>query len=137
MIEVLGALKLVTGGAAHLVAADELRIAVGTNQKNKIANDLIQRIGNISEFIAKAKQIIKVEEDGKVWLGSESENVLQILSELIQVVADVANIAKDQTHEYTDNGSPLKTKKPDQSGVFGEKKGEADGLKGRLDPVVE
>lgn len=59
----------------------------------------------------------------KARLGSETESVLQILSELIQVVADIANTAKDHTHEYTDNGSPLKTKKPEQSGDFGGEKG--------------
>jgi len=136
-IEALGALKLVTGGAAHLVSADELRIAVGTNQKNKITNNLTVRIGNISESIAKVKQIIKVEEGGKVWLGSQSENVLQIFSELIKVVADIANTAKDHTHKYTDNGSPLTTEKPEQSGDFGGEKSAADALKIRLDPVVE
>lgn len=69
-------------------------------------------------------------------MGSVGENILQILSELIQVVADIANTAKDHAHEYTDNGSPLKTKKPDQSGDFGVEKGAADSLKGRLDPVA-
>lgn len=69
--------------------------------------------------------------------GSENENVLQISSELIQLVANIANTAKDHTHEYTDNGTPLKTKKPDQSGDFGGEKGAADSLKGRLDLMVE
>lgn len=81
------------------------------------------------------KQLIKVKNGGKIWLGGEVDNVLQILRELIQVVADIANTAKDHTHEYTDNVSPLKTKKPDQSGDFGGE--EADSLKERLDLLVE
>ena len=81
--------------------------------------------------------MIKVKNGRKIWLGGEGENVLQILSELIQVVADIANTAKDRTHQYTDNRAPLKTKKPDQSGDFGGEKGVADSLKGRLDPVVQ
>lgn len=136
IIEAMGALKLLSGGSAHIVTIDNLRIAVGKNQHNKVSGDLIQRIGNIADSFAVLKQIIKVQDGGKVWLGSESENVLQILSELIQVVADIANTAKDHTHEYTDNGSPLKTKKPDQSGDFEGKKGDADGLHGRLEPIV-
>lgn len=97
---------------------------------------LIQRIGNIYDSLATAKQIIKVKNGGKIWLGNEGENVLQTLSELIQVVANVADIAKDHTHNYTYNGNPMTTEKPDQSGAFGGKKGGADGLKGRLDPLV-
>jgi len=137
IIEAMGALKLLSGGSAHLVAVDNLRVAVGKNQHNKVSGDLIQRIGNIADSFAVLKQIIKVQDGGKVWLGSEGENVLQILSELIQVVANIANIAKDHTHEYTDNGSPLNTKKPNQSGAYGGEKSSADALKSRLDPIVE
>ena len=86
--------------------------------------------------MAVAKQLLRVKNGGKIWLGCESENVLRILSELIQVVANIANTAKDHTHEYTDNVAPLKTKKPDQSGYFVGEKGEAEGLKSRLDPIV-
>lgn len=137
LIEALGALKLMSGGPAHVVAAGDLKIAVGHDHKNKVTHDLIQQIGNIYDSLATTKQLLKVKNGGKVWLGSESENVLQILSELIQVVADIANTAKDHTHEYTDNGTPLITKKPQQSGDFGGENGAADALKGRLDPIVE
>lgn len=136
IIEAMGALKLLSGGSAHVVAVDDLRIAVGKNQNNKVSGDLVQRIGNIADSFAVLKQIIRVQDGGKVWLGSEGENVLQILSELIQVVADIANTAKDHTHKYTDNGSPMTTQKPDQSGDFNGEKGAADVLKGRLDPIV-
>jgi hypothetical protein len=136
LIEALGALKLMSGGALHIGAVGEIKMVSASNQKTKVVGDLIQRIGNIADSFAVLKQIIKVKDGGTVWLGSESENVLQILSELIQVVADIANTAKDHTHEYTDNGSPLKTKKPDQSGDFGGEKAAADVLRGRLDSVV-
>ncbi len=137
IIEALGALKLLSGGALHLSAVGDLKIVAAHDQKNKVAHDLVQRVGNIADSFAQVKQLIKVKNGGKVWLGSEGENVLKILSELIQVVSDIANTAKDHTHEYTDNGSPLKTKKPDQSGDFGGEKGSADSLKQRLDPIVE
>lgn len=45
----------------------------------KISNGLIQRIGNIYDSLAKTKQFIKVKSGGKIWLGSEGENVLRIL----------------------------------------------------------
>lgn len=123
-----------SGGALHIGAVGELKMVAATNIKSKAVGDVVQRVGNIADSLAVVKQLIKVQDGGTVWLGSESENVLQILSELIQVVAD---IAKDHIHEYTDDGTPMKTKKPDQSVDFGGKKGEAEGLKGRLDPVVE
>lgn len=88
------------------------------------------------DSLAVAKQLIRVKEGGKVWLGNEAENVLTILSELIQVVVDIASTASSHAHEYTDNGTPLKTKSPDQSGDFDGEKSLADGLKERLDPIV-
>ncbi|UUA73112.1 hypothetical protein [Cellvibrio sp. QJXJ] len=136
-IEALGALKLLSAGTANLSALDNLNITTGSDVNQKVGRDVKQRVGNNIDSMAVAKQLLRVKNGGKVWLGSESENVLQILSELIQVVANIANTAKDHTHEYTDNGAPLKTKKPDQSGDFGGQKGSADGLKERLDPIVE
>jgi hypothetical protein len=137
VIEALGALKLLSGGVLNVSAVDNLNLTTASDCNIKVARDLRQRVGKIADSFAELKQLIKVKDGGKVWLGSESENVLQILSELIQVVANIANIAKDHTHEYTDNGNPLKTKKPDQSGAYGGEKSAADALKGRLDPIVE
>lgn len=137
VIEALGALKLLSAGTLNIAAADNLSLTTASDFNVKAARNLQQRIGEISDSFAELKQLIKVKNGGKVWLGSEGENVLQILSELIQVVANIANIAKDHIHEYTDNGSPLKTKKPDQSGDYGGEKAAADGLKARLDPIVE
>jgi hypothetical protein len=137
LIEALGALKLMSGGALHIGAVGEIKMVSATNLKIKTVGDVIQRIGNIADSFAVTKQLIKVKDGGTVWLGSEGENVLQILSELIQVVEDIANTAKDHTHEYTDNGTPLNTKKPNQSGDFGSEKSAANGLKTRLDPIVE
>lgn len=89
---------------------DNLNITTASNQSNKIGRDLKQRIGNIVDSLAVAKQVMKVQDGGKVWLGSESVNVLQILSDLIQVAADVAH-----THPYTDSASPMNTQAPNQS----------------------
>ena len=137
LIEALGALKLMSGGALHIGSVGELKMVSASNQKTKVVGDMVQRIGNIFDSLAVLKQLIKVKNGGTVWLGSEAENVLQILSELIQVVANIANIAKDHTHEYTDNGTPLNTKKPNQSGDYAGEKSAADALKARLDPIVE
>jgi hypothetical protein len=56
---------------------------------------------------------------------------------LIQVVADVANTTSSHTHPYTDNGSPMNTQAPNQSGAFGGQKSNANGLSGQLDAIIE
>jgi hypothetical protein len=112
-------------------------MTTASDQNNKIGRDLKQRVGNIFDLVSKTKLLQRVKNGGKVWLGSEGENILKILSDLIQVVADIANTAKDHTHKYTDNGTTMTTQKPDQSGDFGGEKSAAENIKGRLDPIVE
>ncbi|MGM8225714.1 hypothetical protein ACSV5M_03975 [Cellvibrio sp. ARAG 10.3] len=85
--------------------------------------------------MAVAKQLIKVREGGKVWLGSESVNLLQILNDLIQAV-DVANTASLHTHPYTDNGSPMNTQALNQNSAFSSEKELGVTLKLRLDPII-
>lgn len=137
VVEALGALKLLSAGTLNMTAVDNLNITTASDQNNKVGRDVKQRVGNIVDSLAVAKQLIRVKNGGKVWLGSEAENVLQILSELIQVVADIANTAASHNHPYTDNGNPMTTSPPNQQGVFNGQKGSADELKGRLDPIVE
>lgn len=137
LIEALGALKLMSGGALHIGAVGDLKLVSAADQKNKVVGDLVQRIGNIADSFAVAKQLIKVKDGGTVWLGSEGENVLQILSELIQVVSDIAKSAATHTHKYTDDGAPMDTEPPIQAGDFNAEKSSSDALKGRLDPIVE
>lgn len=137
VIEALGALKLLSAGTLNIGAVDNLNITTASDQNNKIGRDLKQRIGNIVDSLAVAKQLLRVKNGGKVWLGSEAENVLKILSDLIQVVADIANTASSHTHPYTDDGAPKNTSPPNQSGNFSGQKGSADSIKNRLDPIVE
>ncbi|ARU26381.1 hypothetical protein [Cellvibrio sp. PSBB006] len=136
MIEALGTLKLLSAGTANITAVDNLNITTASDQSNKIGCDLKRRIGNIVDSLAVAKQLIKMQGGGKVWLGSESVNVLQILSDLIQAV-DVANTASLHTHPYTDNGSPMNTQAPNQSSAFSSEKELGVTLKLRLDPIIE
>lgn len=136
-IEALGALKLLSAGTASLSALDNLNFTTGSDVNQKVGRDVKQRVGNNIDSLAVAKQLLRVKNGGKVWLGSEGENVLKILSDLIQVVANIANTASSHTHPYTDNGNPMNTQAPNQSGTFSGQKGNADSIKGRLDPIVE
>ncbi len=132
-IEALGALKLLSGGVTHLSAVEGLHILTATNQKNKIATDLIQRLGNIADSFSQEKQILNVKNGETMWLGNETENLLQLVVELIQVVMDIAETAKDHTHPYTGNGKPLITQKPDQSVEFSMENMVAQKIKNRVD----
>lgn len=136
-IEALGALKLLSAGTASLSALDNLNLTTGSDVNHKVGRDVKQRVGNNIDSLAAAKQLLRVKNGGKIWLGSEGENVLTILSELIAVVASIANTASSHTHGYTDNGSPLNTKAPNQAGDFSGQKSSADAIKARLDPIVE
>lgn len=161
VVEVLGALKLLSAGTLNIGAVDNLSITTASDQNNKIGrnakqsvgnnfeqeiandlqqhveNNLTQTVGNIIDSLADAKQLLRVKNGGKIWLGSQGENVLKILSDLIQVVSNIANTASSHTHPYTDNGSPMNTQPPTQSGTFSGQKSSADNIKGRLDPITE
>lgn len=152
-IVALSALRLLTGGTAHLGAGDSLNLSsgldtnafaardskesVGNNKNTKVkndstvetGNDLTEDIGNIRQSVAQLKQIIKVAEGGTVWVGSESVNVLQILSELIDVVSSIADTSAKHTHPGV-SASP-------QATDFTEQKTAADSLQDSLSPVVE
>lgn len=136
-IETLGALKLLSAGTASLSALDNLNLTTGSDVNQKVGRDVKQRVGNNIDSLAVAKQLLRVKNGGKVWLGSEGENVLQILSDLIQVVANIANTASSHTHPYTDNGNPMNTQAPNQGSTFSGQKSSADNIKNRLDPIVE
>jgi len=110
---------------------------IGNDSTQNIENDLTTIVGNIISSIAEIKHLLKVKDGGTVWLGSESENVLIILSDLIQVVSNIANTASTHTHQYTDNGVPLTTQPPIQAGTFSGQKSSADAIKSRLDPIAE
>lgn len=113
----------------NLITASDLNI--------KVARDVKQRAGNNIDSMATLKYLLRVKDGGKIWFGSESENVLNILSELIAVVANIANTASSHTHPYTDNGTPLNTKAPNERSAFSGRKGSADSIKARLNPMVE
>lgn len=160
-IEALGALKLLSGGTMNLGAVDNLNIttardhntiagrdyksSVGRDRQEKVGHDVNQEIGNnltqrieaIMDSIAKVKQLIKVEDGGKVWLGNQSDNVLKILSDLIAVVSSIAGTAAEHTHQYPVGSGFGLTLEPVQAADFSSSKGSADGLKGTLDPIVE
>lgn len=129
IIEALGALKLLSGGTLNLAAADNLNQTTASDLNTTVGKDIKERVGNIRDSLAKSKHLIKVKDGGTVWVGSESINVLQILSSLIQVVSDIANMTASHTHPNVGACT--------QGSAFTGYTSSADSLKGQLDPVVE
>ena len=62
------------------------------------SNDLIERIESIADRLAKEKQLIRVQDGGKIWLGSESINLLGLISQTLDAVSSIASIAASHTH---------------------------------------
>ncbi|WP_152452127.1 hypothetical protein [Microbulbifer sp. THAF38] len=98
IFEALGALRFLSGGGLNLSALDNLNIKTASDINISVGRDVKEQIGNIRESVAKVRQTIKVKDGGKVWLGSESLNVLKVLEDLIGVVSALAGTLATHTH---------------------------------------
>ncbi len=106
-IEAYGALVLQSGGVMDLSAVDDVRLT------------------SLSKNLQKAP---------KTWLGSQNENVLGLLSELMQLVIDLTALLASHTHTGDDGGS---TSAPHQAGSITGNGSSVGGVKGRLDGIAE
>lgn len=70
------------------------------------------------------------------WIGSQNENVLGLLSELMQLVIDLCNILASHTHSGVQLGGG-NTGSPVQSGDISGVGSDTGGVKGRLDGIKE
>ena len=90
-IEVLGALKLLSGGSASLAAVDDLHqatgrdlnLVVGQKHNATVGGDMQEQIQGLRKSVAAISQRLQAP---KTWLGSESVNVLQVLCDLLDLV---------------------------------------------------
>lgn len=110
------------------------------NFENKTDKSLKDIIGELAQLECKARQVIATEEQThkspKTWIGSESENVLKLLSELMATVRALANTCATHTHKGVATGTG-KTEAPEQAGEFSGQASEAEEQKGRLDPITK
>ena len=86
-----------------------------------------EQIGKVHRSVAAVKQLMK---SPKTWVGSDSENVLQILSDFMQDTADALDVLAGHTHPNVgacSQGSSIAAK----SSAIKESKS------GRLDPITE
>lgn len=125
VIEALGAIELLAGDNLELGSLGNIHVAT--------AGELIETIGKQRISIAADHQWLQAP---KTWVGSKQENVLILLSELMQVVKELADTLASHTHPGIMPGS-ASTKAPNQSGTITGHGSDSESLKGRLDPITK
>jgi uncharacterized protein involved in type VI secretion and phage assembly len=124
-IEAMGALKLLTAGAASLAAIDDLSLSTGRDLNQVVAQKLNLAVGGqLLERIQGARRSIAP----TTWLGSESVNVLQVLCDLIDLVTEM----NGQIAAHVHGSGPV----PNNAGEFVEAAASAALLAGQLKPIT-
>ena len=110
------------------------------NFENKTDQSMKEIIGKLAELQCKTKKVTaSAEQDHrspKTWLGSENENVLKLLSELMQTVNQLATECATHTHPGVMSG-PTSTAPAITAPNFVAKATEAAAQKARLDPITK
>jgi hypothetical protein len=124
-VEALGALKLLSGGAASLAAIDDLNQATGRDLNTAVGRKLNLAVGgDLIEKIKGARRSIAA----TTWLGSESVNVLQVLCDLIDLVTQLNTDIAGHMH----GSSPV----PSNAAAFAAHAGTGVQLSGQLMPIT-
>lgn len=110
------------------------------NFENQTDESMKNIIGKLAELQCKTKKVTaSVEQDHrspKTWLGSESENVLKLLSELMATVTELASTCAKHKHLGVMAGT-ASTGLPDIAADFTSKGSDATAQKSRLDPITK
>ncbi|WP_179876584.1 hypothetical protein [Vibrio cholerae] len=125
LIEALGAIELLAGDNIELGSLGNMHVAT--------AGELIEVIGKVRRSIAAEHQWLQ---SPKTWLGSKQENVLILLSELMQVVKELADTLASHTHGGVMAG-PAATAAPNQASDISDHGSDSAQLKARLDPITK
>ncbi|MHC6223472.1 hypothetical protein ACYU03_01565 [Pseudomonas sp. X10] len=124
-LEALGALKLLSGGAATLAAIDDLGLSTGRDLNQLVGQKLNLAVGGqLLERVQGARRSIAA----TTWLGSESVNVLQVLCDLIDLVVLMNTDLASHTH----GPSPV----PSNAGAFAGHAANGETLSGQLKPIT-
>ncbi|ABQ18915.1 hypothetical protein [Vibrio cholerae] len=125
LIEALGAIEMLAGDNIELGSLGNMHVAT--------AGELIEVIGKVRRSIAAEHQWLQ---SPKTWLGSKQENVLILLSELMQVVKELADTLATHTHGGVMAG-PAATAAPNQASDISDHGSDSAQLKARLDPITK
>lgn len=102
------------------------------NFENKTDQSMKSIIGKIAELQCQTRNVTatneQVHKSPKTWIGSDGENVLKILSDLMKTVSDLASLCAAHNH----GGAP-----PVTATDFTAKSTEASNQKSRLDPITK
>ncbi|HAS4572904.1 TPA: hypothetical protein I6872_003292 [Vibrio cholerae] len=125
--------KLIEAGAIELLAGDNIELGSLGNMHVATAGELIEVIGKVRRSIAAEHQWLQ---SPKTWIGSKQENVLILLSELMQVVKELADTLASHTHGGVMAG-PAATAAPNQASDISDHGSDSAQLKARLDPITK
>ncbi len=107
------------------------------NKTDKSLTDIIGKLARLEcetrELAASTSQEYK---SPKSWIGSDTENVLKLLSELMATVKKLASTCASHTHDGVKAGTD-KSKAPVQASDFTGHGDEAQAEKDRLDPITK
>ncbi|MEZ9620179.1 MULTISPECIES: hypothetical protein [Vibrio] len=131
--EVIGKKLIEALGAINLLAGDDIVLGSLGNIQTATAGELVEAIGKVRRSFAAEHQWLQ---SPKTWVGSKQENVLILLSELMQVVKELAETLATHTHKGVAAG-PATTRAPVQASAIRGHGTESSELKGRLDPITQ
>lgn len=120
-IEALGAIKLLSGGVLNVSSLEALNLTT--------ASEIQEIAGTLRRSFAKELQHVEVADGGKVWLGNQSTNIVQLLLSLMGIVEALANTCATHTHP--------KVPTPTQAATFSDQSSAAGNLKATLTPITE
>lgn len=95
--------------------------------------DILEQCAQNAERIAQVRQRLKVDDAGKMWIGTESENVLQILSDTLTLIQQLATTCATHIHPHPQGP----TQAPTQAGDFSSQSSQANQINQRLTPFTE
>lgn len=107
------------------------------NQTDQSMKNIIGKLAELQCETHKVTASLEQEHKSpKTWLGSESENVLTLLSELMATVSQLANTCATHKHLGVTPGTGM-TAAPDVASAFTSQGSEATAQKARLDPITK
>jgi len=104
LIEAMGALKLVSGGAANLSAVDNLNLTTGSDlnqvvcrdKKTTVAGDDVETITQLKKIEAATLEL----KSTAITMGDETNDVLALFSDLLALVNDLATALSTHSHTH-------------------------------------
>lgn len=125
----MGAIRLLSGGVFNIAAVDNINMSTASDMITTVAGTHQQAATNHE---VKAKTAARMKSP-KVWVGSDSENLLRIVEDLLSAVIDLANVLA--VHQHIRSGGP--TTAPVETAQITEAATQVSDIKSRLTPIID